>query len=51
MLISLFSFVWRKWIGQNKVVHITGWRSCLYDEPLGQRVRATFLVWPWEKSC
>ena len=48
----LFAWVWRRWLPTGyevRVVRITGWRSCLYDTEWGQRVRAHFLVFPWEK--
>lgn len=52
---NLFAWIWRKWLWNdfsqrpNRVIRITGWRSCLYDTPSGQRTHATFLIWPWEK--
>lgn len=52
----LFAFVWRRWLWNfysqcpNRVVKVTGWRSCITDTPSGQRVHATFMVFPWEKE-
>ena len=43
MLIKIFTFIWKKWLENDKVIKITGWRSCLADKPSGQRVRYTFM--------
>lgn len=51
-LLRLFSLIWRDHLWSWKpgvpvtVIKITGWRSCIYHTPGGQRVRATFYGWP-----
>ncbi len=43
----LFWLVWWRRLRGLRLVRVTGWRSCLYDNMYGQRVRAT---WMFSKS-
>lgn len=44
IVLCLFAYVWRNRIGENKLRYVTGWRSCLWDTPCGQRVRVEFIL-------
>ena len=44
----LFSLIWWHWMKDYKIIKVTGWRSCLYDNKYGQRVRATICLFPWD---
>jgi len=39
----LFRLVWHLRLRGFRLVRVTGWRSCLYDDRYGQRVRATWM--------
>ena len=43
----LFRIVWCRRLRGLRLVRVTGWRSCLYENEWGQRVRAT---WMFSKS-
>jgi len=43
MINFLFKIIWWKWMRNYKIVKVTGWRSCLYDDKYGQRTRVTIL--------
>lgn len=49
MLKSIFSFVWRKRLIDYKLVKVIGWRSCIIESKIGDRIRATFLFGKIEK--
>jgi len=45
---TIFRMLWHRRLGDFKLVKVTGWRSCVYDNKWGQRVRATFCLFPWD---
>lgn len=42
--IWLFNRVWRRRLEGCRLVRVTGWRSCVYEDRFGQRTRA---MWSW----
>lgn len=47
-VVAIFSWVWRGRLFSDdgdRVMAVTGWRSCLLDSKWGQRRRVTFCGW------
>lgn len=40
----VFKFIWRKYLMDDKLIKVIGWRSCIMDSKEGQRYKSMFLV-------
>jgi hypothetical protein len=45
---KIFLILWKKRLGEDKLVKVTGWRSALIDRKSGGRFRTTFCLFPWD---
>jgi len=48
MIYKIFSLLWRKRLGDDKLIKVTGWRSALIETKYGNRYRITFCIFPWD---
>ena len=50
ILIKVYSRIFRKWLERvdgkfATIKKVTGWRSCIVDDPYGGRSHSTFCFW------